>query len=171
MIKIIEDSRQSSVRNLFIWPLSMLRKLLRQFQTAEIPEMPFLWLRKHCGLFIRGLTLLMFCFLKQQSEFPPHHLGDNNNRLSTGPCTAHGMPKRSRSSSPSPDSMHFSGQRLLAASQQPSTPQLPHNLTWISVQTWPGSVPSPGANFLWAEPITVTLILRRHRHVAQLQPM
>lgn len=45
----------------------------------------------------------------------------------------------------------------LATTQQPSIPRLPWNLTQVSVQTWPGSVPSPRAGLLWAEPIVVKL--------------
>lgn len=44
-------------------------------------------------------------------------------------------------------------QTLLAAMQQPSIPRLPCNLTWLSVQMWPGSVPSPSVGLIWAEPI------------------
>lgn len=44
-------------------------------------------------------------------------------------------------------------QTLLAAMQQPSIPRLPCNLTWLSVQMWPGRVPSPSVGVIWAEPI------------------
>lgn len=44
-------------------------------------------------------------------------------------------------------------QTLLAAMQQPSIPRLPCNLTWLSVQMWPGSVPSPSVGLIWAEPV------------------